>query len=227
MINTDWIDYTEFLPLLGLKAGFSKAGFSDSIDNARIKLCDVMDLNSDILAYPEQIHSSNVANSSEPGFYEQADGLICAADHLVLSVKIADCIPIYLVDITTGVFGLLHAGWRGIKAGIIQSGIEKFAEIGGSERGIHAFLGPSIRNCCFIVGEDVAAFFPRDFVSVKNDKLTVDLQGVVSQQLMSSGVRPSNIEDAEKCNCCSSDFYSYRRQGKKAGRMIAIIGRSN
>ncbi len=223
-----WIDYSEYFSSLDVKAGFSLPGISNSTSDARKLLCESLGVNADCLAYPEQIHSKIVENCIRPGLHKQVDGLISNEHQCVLSIKVADCIPIFLVEKQTGIIGLIHAGWRGIVQGIAQAGIEMIIKQGGDPASLFVLMGPSIRKCCFEVSQDVASKFPQKFVITNsNGNITVDLHKALEAQLISKGVNPVNIIDTQKCTCCSHEMFSYRRQGERSGRMIAIIGRSN
>ena len=228
MVEKFWIDYSKHFSPLDVRAGFSLPQLSNLTSTARVLLCESLGLNDIYLAYPEQVHSKNVENCIYPGLYENVDGLISDEDQIVLSIKVADCVPIFLVEKQTGIIGLIHAGWRGIAKGIVNSGIDQIVKLGGIPNSLFVLMGPSIRKCCFEVGQDVATQFPQKFViKNSNGNIAVDLHKTLESQFISRGVNSENIFDTKKCTCCSHEMFSYRRQGKKSGRMIAIIGKSN
>ncbi|MBU0528171.1 polyphenol oxidase family protein, partial [bacterium] len=85
--------------------------------------------------------------------------------------------------------------------------------------------GPSIRQCCFEVGPEVGKLFDNKFQEIgKGDRTQLDLQGVVIDKLVNFNVHAENITDLNECTCCSNQYHSFRRDGNKAGRMIAMIG---
>jgi len=175
-------------------------------------------------------------------------------------VRTADCVPLLLVDPARHAVAAVHAGWRG--------SLERIAEktVGEMRRAFHtqpeellAAIGPSIRACCYEVGEEVVAAFhgrftrcdgyfrepPREdacrapalqrsllVLSTKRQGRAaegvaaahLDLVAVTRDQLQSAGIRSANIQVADFCTACRTDFFfSYRKEGK-TGRMIAVIG---
>ena len=120
----------------------------------------------------------------------------------------------------------MHAGWRGIEKRIIPDTVNKMIQKGGSRMGIIAFIGPSIRQCCFEIGPEVSKKFPIDcLINGNRDRSFLDLQRVAINQLLSTQVLEKNILASEECTKCNPDkYFSYRRSGSKAGRMIGVIG---
>jgi len=84
-------------------------------------------------------------------------------------------------------------------------------------------FGPCIRNCCYEVGEDFRDYFP-DCIEERQGRLFLDLIKVNSQQLLSAGVLEKNISDSQICTFCQNkDFFSYRKEGQSAGRIMSVI----
>jgi len=83
-------------------------------------------------------------------------------------------------------------------------------------------LGPSIRECCYQVGEEFRHYFPAH-VKDREGYLYADVTGVNRDQLLQAGVLPENILDSGICTCCNKDYFSFRRDGAKAGRMISLM----
>ena len=100
-------------------------------------------------------------------------------------------------------------------------------EFGSKPDELYAFIGPSAGQCCYEVGEDVAQRFDAEFVSRRNGKFYLDIKKANEEQLRNAGVPGTNIEVHEDCTICRTELYhSYRRDGDKSGRMMAIIGLS-
>lgn len=189
------------------------------------------------------------------------DALITNHAGILLSVRVADCMPILLVDYENRAVAAVHAGWRGALARIV----EKTA--GEMRRAFHsrpenliAAIGPSIRGCCYEVGEEVVDAFCGRFACAEkffrkgsleqadagmaNRRLPLffsqsppghqleehsgthlDLVAVARYQLEHAGVPPAQIHVAEYCTACRNDlFYSYRKEGNLAGRIMAVVG---
>jgi YfiH family protein len=165
-----------------------------------------------------------------------ADGLLAVGAGLAIAVRSADCVPILLADPQTGAVAALHAGWRGVVAGVVQAGV---ASLRAARRGegvgrsaIVAAIFPHIRRCCFEVGTDVAealaaASSDRAVVDRTGNKPHVDLTRAVLAQLVGAGIERAHIDDVAGCTCCEpARFFSYRRDGASSGRhLTAIISR--
>jgi len=137
---------------------------------------------------------------------------------LAVGVRVADCVPVLVADEATGDVAAIHAGWRGLVAGVLRAGVEL---LGG--RVLVAAIGPCIGACCFEVGREVAAqtgFVVREAEA----KAWVDLRAAARAQLRALGVAEARIEDVPGCTKCDAGrFHSYRREGAGGGRMLAAI----
>ena len=124
-------------------------------------------------AWGRQVHGAEVTQVDDapprgicsPG---QSDGLLCCRDGLLLIVTVADCVPVYLLDPSRQVLSLLHAGWRGAAAGILNSGVSAArAAYGSQPSDLYLHLGPSICEGCYEVGPEVLRAFGRAFGPVR------------------------------------------------------------
>jgi len=140
-------------------------------------------------------------------------------------VQTADCVPIVLAG--RSAVAVVHAGWRGSAALAAASGVEALRAFGEDAADVAAWLGPSIRSCCYEVGGEVAAQFAGDFVRAGcGGKFRLDLTAVNRSQLEDSGVAPGRISVHPACTHCGGEkFASFRRDGSRAGRMIALVMR--
>lgn len=133
-----------------------------------------------------------------------------------LAIKVADCLPVSLIG--GGFIANIHAGWRGAVKNIVDVTLDA---VGIPDA---AWLGPSIRVCCFEVGEDVAAQFSEEFVARGKAKPHVDIAGFVAARLRARGV--ARVHDSGLCTRCDgSIFHSYRRDGPGGGRNLAILAK--
>jgi YfiH family protein len=154
----------------------------------------------------------------EPGLAGEADALITAEPDLCLSVAVADCVPVALVGGRE--VGMVHSGWRGTLAGV--SG-KTARELEGS--GIRAFIGPSIRRCCYEVSEDLAGKFAAEFGGRVVSGRYLSLQEAIKIDLQAAGVE---VHDLGLCSGCRPDlFYSHRMQKPRTGRNLASIVRED
>jgi YfiH family protein len=154
------------------------------------------------------------------------DILATSLPDVALVVQTADCVPIVLTGLRTVV--VVHAGWRGSAKQAAASGVETLLSLGEEPGKVAAWFGPSIRSCCYEVGGEVAAQFAGDFVRAGcGGKFRLDLVSVNRAQLESSGVPSDRIAIHPGCTLCGGEkFASFRRDGAKAGRMIALVARS-
>ncbi len=171
-------------------------------------------LTQDAMASLKQIHSGLVLVAErERGCIGEGDALIATVPGVAVSIRTADCLPILLADVRTGRVAAVHAGWRGTAAGVVLNAIER---MGSRPADIYAAIGPGIGMCCYEVGLEVAQQLGEDRAG------KVDLAEINRTQLESAGVQ--HIDVLGLCTFCSADqFWSYRREGEQAGRMISYI----
>jgi YfiH family protein len=177
------------------------------------------------LAIPHQCHSDIVRRVDAPGEYYKCDGLITNIQHVALVITIADCVPILLYDPIQKAIGAIHAGWKGTASSIVERAVERMKqEYKTDPSHLLAFIGPSAGVCCYEVGEEVAVMFGNKVVTYHSKNAFIDLKEENKLQLQEQGVQGRNIEVSKHCTICEKQlFHSYRRDGKKAGRMIATI----
>jgi len=155
-----------------------------------------------------------------------ADGLLCASDGVLLAVTAADCVPIYLLHPDSRLVGLLHAGWRGIAAGVLRAGIERAAHRFRVPAGeLHLHFGPAICGACYEVGPDVVAALEITSNPSSARSRKVDLRALLGERAERLGVKAVRISRSEWCTQCSAGrLYSHRGSGGNAGRMAAFLG---
>ena len=175
------------------------------------------------LAWAKQVHSA-VALPARPGACGEGDALFAGETGLALSVVTADCVPV-LVAGPEGI-AAVHAGWRGIAGGVIPATLEKLTGYPGERT---AWIGSAIGPCCYEVGEDVAgqvvaASAPEVARPGPHGKPHLDLQAAARLQLERAGV--GRVFVVPSCTRCEEEkLWSYRREGKAAGRNLAFIWR--
>jgi YfiH family protein len=174
----------------------------------------------------KQVHSARVVEVADGAIEnEEADAIVSRGNEPI-SIRTADCVPILIADVASGAVAAIHAGWRGVVSGVAVNACEK---LGGDRKKWIAAIGPSICANCFEVGEDVAekiiaATEAAILTKRIGAKAFVDLRKAVRAQLVKSGVVDAAIEDVAGCTYHQKDlFFSYRRDGANAGRLIAAI----
>jgi polyphenol oxidase len=173
----------------------------------------------------KQIHSDIVAVAGQVGgCIGEGDALITAEPGAFIGIRTADCVPILIADRSRKVVAAVHAGWKGsvadIAGGTVRKLVEKYQT---NPRDLIAAIGPSIGQCCFEVGPEVASQFER-FVPGAASLSHIDLIDVNRRQLAAAGLDIANIDLSGLCTACSpEEFHSWRRDRQASGRMVAAI----
>lgn len=175
-----------------------------------------------------QVHGCAVATPpwSEP---PDADASVTDRPGSLLAIETADCLPILIVDPKNLRVAAAHAGWRGTAAGIAQAAVCSLVAAGSDPEQLVAALGPAIGSCCYEVGSDVEEAFgeagARFFTPALTGKRHLDVAAANRAQLEEMGLRTTAIDQVDLCTRCREDlFFSYRRDGANAGRMISVVG---
>ncbi len=191
------------------------------------------------LVMMEQVHGSKirmVGKSDKGKVIRGVDGLITDKKGLYLGVNTADCLPLFFYDPKRKLFGLAHAGWKGILLRVAQKMVKEMKKRGSNPEKIIVAIGPHIGSCCYRVSNDLAKKYKKKFGNLAKmfyrDKegVHLDLAIPIIVQLIKEGVDNDKIEVARNCTCCQKrDFFSYRREGKKKtfGEMLGVIGLTN
>ena len=176
-----------------------------------------------------QVHSGVCvyADGRARGRIGEGDALITDVPGAAIAVRTADCIPILLVDTQKRSVAAVHAGWRGTVQGIAAKAVGAMVDRFGSRpRDMLAAVGPGVGLCCYEVGEEVALQF-RDLFRERSDwagPTRVDLAEANRRQLVSAGLTPDAVWTAGRCTVClAQEFFSWRREREKAGRMVSAI----
>jgi YfiH family protein len=167
-------------------------------------------------AWVRQVAGDGVASVCGPGFAGEADALVTAVPDLCLSVAVADCVPVALVGERE--VGMVHSGWRGTLARVSGKAARELGK-----DGIRAYIGPSIRRCCYEVSPELAAQFAARFGEEVVSDRHLSLQVAIRLDLEGAGVE---VNDLELCSGCRPDlFYSHRKEGPLTGRNLASVVR--
>lgn len=179
------------------------------------------------IAKPNQVHGDTVLSVTTSGEYDSCDALITNEKNLFLVVTVADCLPILLFDPVTNTVGVVHAGWKGSKLGILGKVVQVMnKEYRVMSKNLVVYIGPSAGVCCYEVGEEVAKEFDGKYLDkTKGVKPHLDLKQCNKDLLLEAGVQENNIEVSPDCTICKPELYhSYRRDKAKSGRMMGVIG---
>ncbi len=159
----------------------------------------------------------------------KADAIICDDPNALLSIRVADCVPILMASHDGNRVAAVHAGWRGVVLGAATETLKQFDR----PSDVFITIGPSISLDAFEVGLEVLAEFQQvfgDHTPYQNSasdksKAYIDLREALRLQLVDAGVPNDQIEVSDRCTVRDADeFFSHRRDNGLTGRMAAVIG---
>jgi YfiH family protein len=137
---------------------------------------------------------------------------------------------VLLADPASGAVAAVHAGWRGVVAGVVEAAVTRLAELGAKPSDVLAAIGPHISLAAFEVSEDVAhqleAVSPEAHVVDRTSwaKPHVDLRRIVRAKLRALGLGNERIDDVPGCTVLEPErFFSFRRDGARSGRHLSAI----
>ena len=170
-----------------------------------------------------QTHSTN-AIIVEKTANRQADAAITRDKRRALAIMTADCLPIVLCDTAGTEIAAIHAGWRGLCNGIVESTLEKMISL---KENLIAWIGPAICQKCFEVGHEVPeSFYPnypftKNLFETNNEKYFGSLSLIAEMILHQAGVK--RVYQSQECTYeLEQKYFSYRRE-KETGRMVTLI----
>jgi YfiH family protein len=186
--------------------------------------------------FVRQVHGADVVRVDAGSAPElppetEADALVSDVPGVALGVFTADCVPVLVADPATGAVAAVHAGWRGVIAGVVPAALRALAGHYGSRAAdVRVALGPAIGACCFEVGAEVEATFQASFPGVAlvhtgpAGKPHVNLKRALAAQLAAVGVAADQVDAGDECTKCdAARFFSYRRDNTRTGQHLSVI----
>ena len=219
-------------PFDSLNLGISTADEPDCVRRNRAAFAAAAGVAADDLVVAGQVHGTVIAEVGRgqrgrgahgpADVLPETDGLLTRETGVPLFISFADCVPVLLVaGRPARALALVHAGWRGMAAGIVGEAARALDDSGDSSTGRAAVIGPSIGPCCFAVSPDVGERFEAAFPGTWRDG-RVDLWGVARRQLLAAGLTAAEIVTSGLCTCHDQQFFSHRRDHGATGRQAAI-----
>ena len=200
-------DFSDKINQHGLKVIFSNAEESNILKKAIVSM--------------SQTHSTNIeVVKNKKLVYNNVDGIFACNKNYALQVKTADCLPIFFIHKHNNIFGVIHAGWKGLKNGIISKSTNLLKSHINDLNEITAFIGPSISQKNYEVKNEFIDYFGNEFIDKVEDKFFCNLKGVASSKLQKLGVK--NVIDCNQCTYENENYHSYRRD-KTSKRMTGLI----
>jgi YfiH family protein len=193
---------------------------AEVMDRWSALLSDCRSLGAPALACAGQVHGADLEHhrSGWRGWLRgrALDGHVTAAPGVALAVTVADCTPVFLAH-PAGPIALLHAGWRGTAAGILERGLAALAALGAPPEEVVMHCGPAICGPCYEVGPEVIeALTGRPSVG----RVRLDLRALLAERAAAAGVRSVSV--SRWCTRCHAErFYSHR--GGDAGRQLGVL----
>jgi YfiH family protein len=183
---------------------------------------------------PRQVHGTEVVDAGHHGDTPgEADAIVSGVPGLCVAVVTADCVPILLADERGDAVAAVHAGWRGLAAGVIPRAVAALREKLEAPARLRAVVGPCIGACCYEIDAPVLLAMRRRFAaelggavrSRGRDHALLDLAFLARVELRREGLSPEAIGSfPAACTRCDADrFHSYRRDGARAGRLLHWI----
>jgi polyphenol oxidase len=208
-------------PYDSLNLGILTGDARDSVVENRRRLAGRVGVAPERVAMGWQVHGAELLEWEEPiasrfadpdADLAKVDGHLTCATGAALLVLAADCLPIAISNDDQA--AMLHCGWRGLAAGIVERAVRWFSDPPA------AAIGPCIGPCCYEVGEEVLAAFDGDLA----DGRMLDLRAAATRKLERAGV--TRVEQVDLCTSCNPDlFFSHRRDGPETGRQAGAVVR--
>jgi len=194
------------------------------VENRR-RACAAVDADPDTATMAWQHHGAEVRRAEPRGLvtpgtqFDRCDGLWSDEPGQGMMLLTADCLPLALARANGAApaLAILHVGWRGLLAGVVQRGAEA---LGGGR--LRAAIGPGIGPCCYEIGEDVATPFRTTFGDTIVQENRLDLWSAAERALRAAGCE--EVERTDLCTYCHPDrFFSHRRDHGRTGRQ-GVVG---
>ncbi len=222
--NADLVGIEKRIP--GLNCGYNSNASKSEVKRNRNLLFQELGLLSDHVAFAKQVHKDHVEIINSGGTYPDTDALITQKHGLTLAIQVADCAAVLIAEPDSHIVAAIHAGWRGAVAGIIPETVNRMkSKATARPDRMLAYISPCISQQFFEVGDEVASKFPKKFVDSESyAKDHIDLKGYLIQQLKDEGIPAIQIHSDPDCTFRDAkDYYSYRREKERSGRMLALI----
>ncbi len=210
-----------------LNLGFHVGDDAATVRRNRRALAEQLGYNAETLIAAQQVHGADcvIVTQSDVGrgaldwdsALPATDAIVTAQSGLPLLILVADCAPILLVEPQARLLAVVHAGWRGARAGVASNAVRAMQSLGAQPEKVRAGIGPCLCARNLEVGGEVAALFEdKTVLEARGEKYRLDLRALVQRDLQGVGV--AQIETLDLCPKDESDFFSHRGQNGRAGR---------
>lgn len=221
-------------PFASLNVGLGSGDLPERVAANRARIAAMLAIPPDRLLSARQVHGTVCLAAEEPwplADRPEADALVCARPELAVGVVTADCAPVLLADPVAGLVAAVHAGWRGLRDGILAATVARLKAMGSRPQDLRAAIGPCIGAASYEVGPELArAFTDADpdharFFAARpdSDRLLFDLKGCCRHALLRAGLLPEQVETLPQDTCAEeARFFSYRRSCRRGERRFGV-----
>jgi len=177
------------------------------------------------MVHSRQVHGTAIQNHGQAFegilISDGYDGHACSEPGIVLTVSVADCVPVFIIDEQRRTTVLLHAGWRGMAGGIVERGVELILGQGSDPASLRIHFGPAICGRCYEVGPEV---HQRLGLHVPGEPTPVDLRSVGVSRAVAAGAEATAITVSGVCTRCHPDRPLFSHRAGERGRQVAVLG---
>jgi polyphenol oxidase len=210
-------------PYASLNLGRLTGDDGANVDENRARVAAATGCPRENFLYGRQVHGAVVRRATEPPGparpHAEEDGQATALEQHPALVFVADCLPVLLA--ADGAVAAIHAGWRGMAAGVLGEGVAALRDLGAHGR-VTAVIGPGAGGCCYETGEEVHTTFA--LYDARRGARNLDLPAIARAQLEEAGV--AEVHDVGLCTLCWFGlFFSHRRDGGVTGRQAGVVWR--
>lgn len=204
---------------------FSVGDDENIVKENRMAFANELGLDISQIAFQKQVHSDIITIVESAGSISASDAMITNKKNLGLAISSADCTPIFIYDKINSVIAAVHSGWRGTEKKILTKTINKLiSSFKTQTKNLIVYVGPSIHQENYEVGEEVAEKFDSKYLLRKNEKIYLDVLGANLDQLKEFEIPVEQIEVSPLCSYEEKNLlHSYRRDGQYSGRSLGII----
>jgi hypothetical protein len=225
-------------PYNSLNLGFGSGDQRSQVEANRAVVARSFGLEPHLFLTVKQVHGSEILVIDQPNpevshFQRvESDAIITNQRNILLGILVADCFPVILYDRNKHVAAVIHLGWRGTAAGLLERTVMAMCEIFGCQAAdISAGIGPGIAAHNYEVDRPVRDCFrqgtghwPRIAREVSLGHWQLDLQQSIALQLDAAGIARAAVDTVAECTCCHKEtFFSYRRDQGKTGRQMGFV----
>jgi YfiH family protein len=204
---------------------YSVGDEKSKVDNNRKDFFEAIGLTVESVGYQRQIHSDIVQVIGCGGDNGASDALITNNKNLGLAIAVADCTPIFIYDKINKVIAAVHSGWQGTEQKILLKTLVMLQKDHSSNpENMIVYIGPSISQANYEVGNEFAEKFDRTYLEPNGDKYLLDTGRINYQILLDFGIPKNQIQKSDLCTYeFSTLLHSYRRDGNTSGRSLGVI----